>query len=156
MLVPALLTRMSSRPNFFAAAAMRARHDSAEVTSTAMAAALAPPAVSFLTAAALFASSRPATMTAAPASARPCAMPKPIPPLPPVTTATRPPRSKSAIASSDRKKIARSLGRGGTFCQRRAEGEGDDEKHRAGADEDRPVAQFVDAPAADRDAGRLA
>ena len=37
--------------------------------------------------------SRPATITLAPASARPLAMPKPMPPLPPVTTATLPCRS---------------------------------------------------------------
>src|SRR4029077_1250248 len=38
------------------------------------------------------------TSTAAPAAARPRAMPSPIPPLPPVTTATRPERSKGVIA----------------------------------------------------------
>src|ERR1700738_3053753 len=42
MLVPALFTRISSRPNFFTAALISARHDSAEVTSTATASALAP------------------------------------------------------------------------------------------------------------------
>ena len=33
---------------------------------------------------------RPATMISAPACARPCAMPRPMPPLPPVTKATLP------------------------------------------------------------------
>jgi hypothetical protein len=43
-----------------------------------------------------FSSFRPNTATAAPASANPRAMPRPIPPLPPVTTATRPVKSNNA------------------------------------------------------------
>src|SRR3981189_3613295 len=137
MLVPALLTRISSRPNFFTAALISARHDSAVVTSTATASALAPAAASFLTAAALFASSRPAMTIAAPASARPCAMPKPMPPLPPVTTATRPLRSKSAISIALRQTpVIRSLRRGGLFCQRGAKAHRDDEQHEPDNDED--------------------
>src|SRR6266851_5010784 len=157
ILVPALLTRMSSRPNFFTAEAISARQDSGAVTSTAMAAALAPASVSVFTALALFASSRPATTIVAPAAARPSAMPKPIPPLPPVTMATRPPRSKSAIPYPPIMwNSSGSLGRGRPFCQRCAEGGGDDEEHHPGADEDRPIAEGVDAPAAGGDAGRLA
>src|SRR5690242_8479131 len=43
-----------------------------------------------------FSSFRPNTATEAPASAKPSAMPRPIPPFPPVTTATRPARSNKA------------------------------------------------------------
>src|SRR5258707_10187291 len=156
MLVPALLIRISSRPNFFTAALISARHDSAAVTSTATASALAPTAASFLTAAALFASSRPATTIAAPASARPCAMPKPIPPLPPVTIATRPPRSKSAISLLPSDRTVQSLGRGGLLCQCGAKADRDDEEHDPGEDEDHVVAERIDPPAAHRDAGGLA
>jgi hypothetical protein len=42
---------------------------------------------------------RPVTATAAPAAASPLAMPRPIPPLPPVTTATRPVRSNNVIGN---------------------------------------------------------
>ncbi len=41
-----------------------------------------------------------ATMTDAPARAKPWAMPRPMPPLPPVTTATRPERSNKSMAPS--------------------------------------------------------
>lgn len=50
-----------------------------------------------LPAAAFFASSRPASTTAAPAQAMPFAMPSPIPPLPPVMIETRPERPNSSI-----------------------------------------------------------
>src|SRR5580765_6937830 len=56
------------------------------------------PPISFA-AAALFCALRPATTTFAPAAARPRAMPRPMPPLPPVTTATRPFRSKGCKLS---------------------------------------------------------
>ena len=50
-----------------------------------------------LTAFSLFAALRPATTTDAPAPASPRAMPNPMPPLPPVTIATLPVRSKRFI-----------------------------------------------------------
>src|SRR5215469_17091407 len=57
--------------------------------------ALLPP--SSATAASAFSALRAATTTLAPAAASPFAMPSPIPPLPPVTTATRPVRSNMLI-----------------------------------------------------------
>src|SRR5262249_58076251 len=51
------------------------------------------------TAASPFLALRPASTTTAPANARPCAMPSPMPPLPPVTIAMRPERSKRLIGS---------------------------------------------------------
>src|SRR5450631_321593 len=72
ILMPALLTRMSMRP-------------SSRLTRSTMSA----------TAASDFASLRPTTAISAPASASPRAMPRPMPPLPPVTIATLPPRSNS-------------------------------------------------------------
>ena len=50
------------------------------------------------TAASFLAALRPATTTTAPHSARPRAMPRPMPPLPPVTTATLPVRSKRRMS----------------------------------------------------------
>src|SRR5690349_17489963 len=96
--MPALLTRMSSRPCAFIVFAIRARHDSSFSTSTGMALALAPAFSICLTASAFLAASRPATTMVAPARAMPSAMPRPMPPLPPVTTATLPVRSKRFIA----------------------------------------------------------
>ena len=49
------------------------------------------------TAAAFFSELRPTTTILAPACASPSAMPKPIPPLPPVTIATRPSRLNIGI-----------------------------------------------------------
>src|SRR5262249_51785603 len=49
------------------------------------------------TAASPFFTLRPASTTIAPADARPSAMPSPMPPLPPVTIAMRPERSKRFI-----------------------------------------------------------
>src|SRR3990172_3569892 len=98
MLVPALFTRMSSRPKRSTAFCTSSRHEASRRTSTATASAFAPRAWSSFTAASLFAALRAATTTAAPACASPRAMPRPIPPFPPVTMATRPVRSKSFIA----------------------------------------------------------
>src|SRR5438094_8392347 len=92
MLMPALLTRMSSRPSFAAASSTMPRHARSSLTSAAMA--MAP---SCFTAAAFFLASRPAIATLAPARASPCAMPRPMPPLPPVTSAAFPVRSKIFI-----------------------------------------------------------
>jgi hypothetical protein len=49
------------------------------------------------TAAADFSALRAAIASLAPAAASPCAMPSPMPPLPPVTSATRPERSKGVM-----------------------------------------------------------
>src|ERR1700682_6480867 len=59
--------------------------------------ALVPYCLSSATAAFDLVSLRPTTTISAPASANPRAMPRPMPPLPPVTIATLPLRSNSAV-----------------------------------------------------------
>src|SRR6185503_14333904 len=90
--MPALLTRMSRRPSRCAASSTIARQDFSSVRSACRANVLPP---SCFTAAAFFALSRPAMATAAPACASPRAMPRPMPPLPPVTSAALPLRSNT-------------------------------------------------------------
>src|SRR5882762_9692644 len=90
MFVPALFTRMSRRPHWSSVDLTSALTDVSSATSTGIASACPP---SWRTAAADFDWLRPATTTRAPAAARPWAMPSPMPPLPPVTTATLPLRS---------------------------------------------------------------
>src|SRR6185503_8754078 len=92
--MPALLTRMSRRPSRCAASSTIARQDFSSVRSACRANALPP---SCFTAAAFFALSRPAMATAAPACASPRAMPRPMPPLPPVTSAALPLRSNTLL-----------------------------------------------------------
>ena len=67
------------------------------MTSTSTASALRAQRLSSATASALLCALRPATTTVAPAPARPRAMPRPMPPLPPVTIATLPLRSNGFI-----------------------------------------------------------
>src|SRR5439155_45194 len=98
ILMPALLTRMSIRPSSPVTRLTMAATASLSVTSAATAIALAPPCLSSATAAADLASLRPTTAIAAPARARPRAMPSPMPPLPPVTMATLPERSNGFAA----------------------------------------------------------
>src|SRR3954462_11228242 len=95
--MPALLTRMSIRPSSLAVRATMPATAALSVTSAATAIALTPCRFSSATAAADFVSLRPTMAMSAPASASPRAMPSPIPPLPPVTIATLPRRSKSAV-----------------------------------------------------------
>src|SRR5260221_11004045 len=97
MLMPALLTRMSSRPNALTAAPTSVRHDSPGVPSGTMRATLAPPSRSSAAAVSHFSLLRPTMTTVAPAAPSPRAMPRPMPPLPPVTIATLPVRSKSSM-----------------------------------------------------------
>src|SRR6185436_20288810 len=94
ILMPALLMRMSIRPSSPATRPAMAATESLSVTSAATAIAVAPPCLSSATASADLASLRPTTAIAAPACASPRAMPSPMPPLPPVTMATLPVRSK--------------------------------------------------------------
>src|ERR1022692_4392853 len=93
--MPALLTRMlmppSSLSTWFSAGSNPARL----VTSTLRATAGTPMVFNSDSTRWFFSSLRPNTATAAPASANPSAMPRPIPPLPPVTMATRPVRSNN-------------------------------------------------------------
>src|SRR5829696_1093994 len=97
--MPALLTRMSSRPKRSLACRTMSRHEPGSAASNGMKALAAPEAARLATAASDFSRLRAATTTVAPAAARPRAMPSPMPPLPPVTIATRPERSKSRIAA---------------------------------------------------------
>ena len=90
---PALATQMSMRPSAFTVSATARASCASSATSQGRASARAPRPSSSFTAASLLAASRAQTAIAAPACARPRAMPSPIPPLPPVTTATRPLRS---------------------------------------------------------------
>jgi hypothetical protein len=93
MLVPALLTRMSSRPQRASVASTIAATDFSSVTSVSTAKADAPRASRSRTAARDFSAFRAAMTILAPAPAKPRAMPSPIPPLPPVTIATFPLKS---------------------------------------------------------------
>jgi hypothetical protein len=93
MLMPALATRMSRPPNALTVSAIMRRTWSPSFTSAASATARPPSPSSSASAAAFFASLRPAIATSAPARAKPLAMPRPMPPLPPVTSATLPLRS---------------------------------------------------------------
>src|SRR5689334_1267974 len=97
MLVPALLTRMSIRPNSLPTRSIMAATAAWSVTSAAIAIAFTPRLRRSSTAVADFASLRPTTAIWAPASASPRARPSPMPPLPPVTIATLPERSKSFV-----------------------------------------------------------
>src|SRR5689334_13222064 len=85
---------MSSRPSRLAVSSIIARHEFSSATLSGMKTLRLP---SSAIAASAFAMSRAATATLAPAPASPRAMPSPIPPLPPVTTATRPVRSNMVI-----------------------------------------------------------
>ena len=88
---------MSIRPSSPATRLAMAATASLSVTSAITAIALAPPCSSSATASADLASLRPTTAIAAPACASPRAMPSPMPPLPPVTTATLPVRSNGFV-----------------------------------------------------------
>src|SRR6185312_5826163 len=95
--MPPLLTRMSSRPKALTAAPTSVRQESSRVTSATMPATLAPRSRSSAAAVSHFSLLRPTMTTVAPAAPSPRAMPRPIPPLPPVTIATLPVRSKRSM-----------------------------------------------------------
>src|SRR5438876_4160654 len=97
MLMPALLTRMSIRPNSRLTRSTMAVTAALSATSAATDIALALRCWSSAIAAADFASLRPTIAMPAPASAKPRAMPRPMPPLPPVTMATLPLRSNCDV-----------------------------------------------------------
>src|SRR5688572_15059508 len=92
-LMPALLTRISRRPSRFAASSTIAR----QLASSFRSASSATAPGRLCSAAAFLALSRPAIATLAPAAASPCAMARPMPPLPPVTSAVLPLRSKRSM-----------------------------------------------------------
>src|ERR1700730_7442220 len=93
ILMPALLTRMSIRPSSRLTRSTILATAALSVTSAMTDIALTPRLRRSATAAFDFASLRPTTAMPAPASARPRAMPSPMPPLPPGTMATLPLRS---------------------------------------------------------------
>src|SRR6516165_624646 len=96
-LMPALLTRISIRPNSVVTRSTMRATASLSVTSATTEAALTPRAARSFTAAFDFVSLRPTIAMLAPASASPRASPSPIPPLPPVTIATLPSRSNKRV-----------------------------------------------------------
>src|SRR6266404_6278353 len=93
--IPALLTRISIRPSSRLTRSTISATAALSVTSAVTDIALAPFCLSSATAAFDFASLRPTMTISAPASANPRAIPRPMPPLPPVTIATLPLRSNS-------------------------------------------------------------
>src|SRR5437660_738333 len=100
MLIPALLNRMSTRPNALRTSSAARSMCSGWVTSAWTGMVSTSKSARIPAAAASdFAVFRPSTAILAPASASPRAMPRPIPPLPPVTIATLPLRSNTSAPS---------------------------------------------------------
>ena len=96
MLMPAEFTRMSGSPNGRAAASPAARIPSRVPRSPTTPAARQPASVSSRTVSSIRSAPRATITVAAPARASAVAMPRPMPELPPVTTAVRPSREKSS------------------------------------------------------------
>src|SRR5262245_13235261 len=96
MLVPALFTRISRRPKRSRVALMSRPTAASSVTSTLTASAAAPSFSISATARRDLSALRAATTTFAPAPASPRAIPRPMPPFPPVTIATRSLRSNTS------------------------------------------------------------
>ena len=103
MLMPALLNRMSARPNFLSTSSAARSICSGRETS-AWTASVSTPSSAWIwpAAASDFAVFRPSTAMLAPAWASPRAIPRPIPPLPPVTIATLPFRSNRFTSPAPR------------------------------------------------------
>ena len=93
MPIPALFTRMSMPPNSSAVACTALTTLASSATSMSSPTALTPMPLSSSTAALVFSRLRAATDMFAPAPASDLAMPSPMPPLPPVTSAVFPFRS---------------------------------------------------------------
>src|SRR5690348_3858655 len=94
--LPALFTRMLTRPSSLSTFLNAGSSPARCVISTFTASDAPPMAFNSESTRWFFSSFLPNTATEAPASANPSAMPRPIPPFPPVTTATRPARSNKA------------------------------------------------------------
>ena len=92
---PALFTSMLTLPSSLSTLLTAGSNPARFVISTFKATARTPIAFNSESTRWFFSSLRPHTATAAPASANPSAMPRPIPPLPPVTMATRPVKSNN-------------------------------------------------------------
>jgi hypothetical protein len=89
---PAQLTMMSIRPMPATTASRSAASDARSVTSDRMRSVLRPIASIAAAAASRFSAPRAEAITSAPASARPSAIARPMPVVPPTTTAMRPSR----------------------------------------------------------------
>ena len=100
LVVPAAYTMMSSRPKVSTQASLTRSSSDVSATSAGTRRVRRPrPSISAATAS-TFAARRPVTTTSAPASARPRAMARPMPLVPPTTTARRPERSNSLVISN--------------------------------------------------------
>ena len=97
MLIPALFTRMSTRPNSSIVALTIFATSPSSVTSVGTPMAITPRPRSSSRAESVFCWLRAATTMLAPAWASPLAIPRPMPPLPPVTIAALPDRSKLVL-----------------------------------------------------------
>ena len=95
--MPALAKQPSTRPNVSSVAFIASLTEAGSVTSQTRVSTLPGPAFMLAAAALFFSALRPQIETLQPLDASACAMPSPIPPLPPVMTATRPERSKMLI-----------------------------------------------------------
>src|ERR1700716_399005 len=114
--IPALAKQPSTRLKLSRVAAIAALTEAGSLTSQ-MAVCTLPEQPAIVAAALLFFSGlRPQIETLHPAAASGCAMPRPMPPLPPVMTATRPVRSKIRVSVSIGFSILvwRALGRAST------------------------------------------
>src|SRR5689334_11184524 len=98
--MPALAKQPSTRPNASSVAAIAFPTDAGSLTSQMRVSTLPGPFAMLAAAALFFSALRPQIETLQPLDARACAMPRPIPLLPPVTTATRPDRSKMLMGLS--------------------------------------------------------
>src|ERR1700730_3818833 len=94
--LPALFTRVPIPPSSLSTLLSAGSNPARLVTSTLTATDGTPIVFNSESTCWFFSSFRPNTATAAPVSANPSAMLRPIPPLPPVTTATRPVKSNNA------------------------------------------------------------
>jgi len=99
-LMPALAKQPSTRPNLWRVAFIASAMDAESVTSQTRVSTSPGPFAIVAAAALFFSALRPQIETLQPLDARACAIPSPIPPLPPVMTATRPERSNMLIGVS--------------------------------------------------------
>src|SRR5262245_21925226 len=95
--MPAFAKQPSTRPNVSSVAFIASCTEAALLTSQMRVSTLPGPSAMVAAATLFFSALRPQIETLQPAALSACAMPSPIPPLPPVTTATRPERSKMVM-----------------------------------------------------------
>src|SRR5215213_1045159 len=98
--MPALAKQPSTRPSASSVACIAALTEAESLTSQTLVSTLPEPPARLAAAALFFSALRPQIETLQPLDASACAMPSPIPPLPPVMTATRPDRSKMLMRVS--------------------------------------------------------